>query len=152
MYGMRCGAMICLAKTEEVADEFRRVTEVSSRASWSNCNRAPQTIIAKIFADPELKAKVDEERAVYRDMLLRRGRAFEEEAAKIGLGIVPFDAGFFVSIPMPNADAVAQELGKEGSFLVPRAKGLRVSVAAVSEEKARILPARIKACMDRLGQ
>lgn len=152
MYGMRCGAMICLAKTEEVADEFRRVTEVSSRASWSNCNRAPQTIIAKIFADPELKAKVDEERAVYRDMLLRRGRAFEEEAAKIGLGIVPFDAGFFVSIPMPNADAVAQELEKEGIFLVPLAKGLRVSVAAVSEEKARILPARIKACMDRLGQ
>jgi aromatic-amino-acid transaminase len=152
MYGMRCGAMICLAKTEEVADEFRRVTEVSSRASWSNCNLAPQTIIAKIFADPELKAKVDEERAVYRDMLLRRGRAFEEEAAKIGLGIVPFDAGFFVSIPMPNADAVAQELEKEGIFLVPLAKGLRVSVAAVSEEKARILPARIKACMDRLGQ
>ncbi|MBQ1630697.1 MAG: aminotransferase class I/II-fold pyridoxal phosphate-dependent enzyme, partial [Firmicutes bacterium] len=89
MYGMRCGAMICMAKTAEVADEFRRVTEVSSRASWSNCNRAPQTIIAKIFQDPELKAKVDEERAAYRDMLLKRGKTFEAEAKRIGLGIVP---------------------------------------------------------------
>ena len=152
MYGMRCGAMICLAKTAEVADEFRRVTEVSSRASWSNCNMAPQTIIAKIFSDPELKAKVDEERAEYRDMLLRRGRAFEAEAGKIGLEIVPFDAGFFVSIPMTNADEVAQELEKEGIFLVPLAKGLRVSVAAVSEERCRILPAKIKAVMDRLAK
>ena len=151
MYGMRCGAMICMAKTAEVADEFRRVTEVSSRASWSNCNRAPQTIIAKIFQDPELKAKVDEERAAYRDMLLKRGKTFEAEAKRIGLRIVPFDAGFFVSIPMPNADAVAQELEKEGIFLVPLAKGLRVSVAAVSEEKAKILPQKIKDCMERLG-
>ena len=151
MYGMRCGAMICMAKTAEVADEFRKVTEVSSRASWSNCNRAPQTIIAKIFQDPELKAKVDEERAAYRDMLLKRGKTFEAEAKRIGLGIVPFDAGFFVSIPMPNADAVAQELEKEGIFLVPLAKGLRVSVAAVSEEKAKILPQKIKDCMERLG-
>ena len=151
MYGMRCGAMICMAKTAEVADEFRKVTEVSSRASWSNCNRAPQTIIAKIFQDPELKAKVDEERAAYRDMLLKRGKTFEAEAKRIGLRIVPFDAGFFVSIPMPNADAVAQELEKEGIFLVPLAKGLRVSVAAVSEEKAKILPQKIKDCMERLG-
>ena len=106
---------------------------------------------AKIFQDPELKAKVDEERAAYRDMLLKRGKTFEAEAKRIGLGIVPFDAGFFVSIPMPNADAVAQELEKEGIFLVPLAKGLRVSVAAVSEEKAKILPQKIKDCMERLG-
>ena len=32
-------------------------------------------------------------------MLLRRGKAFEEEAARVGLPILPFDSGFFVSIP-----------------------------------------------------
>ena len=152
MYGMRCGAMICLAKTAEVADEFRRITEFSARASWSNCNRAPQTIIAKIYSDPELKARVDEERAGFRNMLLRRGKAFEEEARNIGLKIVPFDAGFFVSIPMPNSDEVAKELEKEGIFLVPLAKGLRVSVASVPEDKCRILPAKIKAVMDKLAK
>ena len=152
MYGMRCGAMICLAKTAEVAEEFRRVTEFSSRASWSNCNLAPQAIIARIYSDPELKAKVDEERAAFRDMLLRRGKAFEAEAKRIGLEIVPFDAGFFVSIPMPNSDEVARELEKEDIFLVPLAKGLRVSVASVPEDACRILPAKIKAVMDKLSK
>ena len=147
LYGMRCGALICLAKTEEIAEEFKRVCEFSSRASWSNCARAPQVILSKIYGDPELKAKVFEERQEYREMLLRRGRAFEKAAADCGLEMVPFDAGFFASIPCSNPDEVAARLEKEGIFLVPLAKGLRVSVASVSEEVCRRLPARILAAM-----
>ena len=143
LYGMRCGALICLAKTEEIAEEFKRVCEFSSRASWSNCARAPQAILSKIYSDPELKAKVFEERQGYREMLLRRGRAFEKAAAECGLEMVPFDAGFFASIPCSNPDEVAARLEKEGIFLVPLAKGLRVSVASVSEEVCCSLPARI---------
>ena len=147
LYGMRCGALICLAKTEEIAEEFKRVCEFSSRASWSNCARAPQVILSKIYSDPELKAKVFEERQGYREMLLRRGRAFEKAAAECGLEMVPFDAGFFASIPCSNPDEVAARLEKEGVFLVPLAKGLRVSVASVSEEVCCSLPARILAAM-----
>ena len=147
LYGMRCGALICLAKTEEIAEEFKRVCEFSSRASWSNCARAPQAILSKIYSDPELKAKVFEERQGYREMLLRRGRAFEKAAAECGLEMVPFDAGFFASIPCSNPDEVAARMEKEGIFLVPLAKGLRVSVASVSEEVCCSLPARILAAM-----
>ena len=147
IYGMRCGAMICMAKTREIADEFKRVCEFSARGSWSNCGKAGQSVIARIYADDALLAKVSEERAVIRDMLLARGRAFEEEAAKVGLAIVPFDAGFFASIPCDDPDAVSAKLEKEGIFLVPLAKGIRVSVASVSEEKCRLLPAKILAAM-----
>lgn len=147
LYGARGGAMICIAKTKEIADEFKRVCEFASRGSWSNSARAGQAILAKIYEDPELLAKVDEERAYYRNMLLARGRAFEEEAAKVGLEIVPFDAGFFISIPCDNPDEISAKLEQEGIFIVPLAKGLRVSVASVSEEKCRMLPAKIKAAM-----
>lgn len=147
LYGMRCGALICLAKTEEIAEEFKRVCEFSSRASWSNCARAPQVILSKIYSDPELKAKVFEERQGYREMLLRRGRAFEKAAAECGLEMVPFDAGFFASIPCSNPDEIASRLEKEGIFLVPLAKGLRVSVASVSEEVCCKLPEKILAAM-----
>ena len=140
--------MICMAKTKEIADEFRRVCEYSSRGSWSNSARVGQVILSKIYADKELLRKVDEERAYYRDMLLARGRAFEEEAEKAGLETVPFDAGFFVSIPCDDPDAISAELEKQGLFIVPLAKGLRVSVASVSEEKCRKIPAMIKAAMD----
>lgn len=143
LYGMRCGAAICLAPTQEIADEFKRVLEYSSRGSWSNCNRAGQSIIAHIFEDEVLLEKVTQEREEIRNMLLARGRAFEEEAQKVGLVTVPFDAGFFVSIPCDNPDEVSAKLEKEGIFLVPLAKGIRVSVASVSEEKCRMLPAKI---------
>lgn len=150
LYGMRCGAMICMASTEEIAEEFKRVCEFSSRASWSNCPRAPQVILSKIFADEKLKAKVDEERKGFRDMLIRRGRAFEEAAAEAGLEIVPFDAGFFASVPCANPDALSAELEKEGIFLVPLAKGVRISIASISEEKCRYIPQRIKECMKKI--
>lgn len=148
LYGMRCGADVCLAPTKEIADEFRRVCEFSARGSWSNCTRAAQSIIARIFSDEALLEKVTAERAEIRGMLLARGRAFEEEAAKAGLVTVPFDGGFFVSIPCEDPDAISARLEKEGIFLVPLAKGLRVSVASVSEDKCRMLPARIKAAME----
>ena len=147
LYGTRCGALICMAKTREIADEFKRVCEFSSRGSWSNGTKAAQVLLAKIYADDKLLAKVSEERARYRDMLLARGRAFEEEAAKVGLEMVPFDAGFFASIPCSDPDGISAQLEKQGLFIVPLAKGLRVSVASVSEEKCRRIPAMIKAVM-----
>ena len=147
LYGTRCGALICMAKTREIADEFKRVCEFSSRGSWSNGTKAAQVLLAKIYADDKLLARVSEERARYRDMLLARGRAFEEEAAKVGLEMVPFDAGFFASIPCSDPDGISAQLEKQGRFIVPLAKGLRVSVASVSEEKCRRIPAMIKAVM-----
>ena len=150
LYGMRCGALVCMAKTKEIAEEFKQVCEFSSRASWSNCARAPQMIVAKIYADPKLKARVDEEREGFRDMLLRRGKAFETAAREVGLEIVPFDAGFFASIPCADPDAVSAELEKEGIFLVPLAKGVRVSIASISEKVCAALPAKIKAALARV--
>lgn len=147
LYGTRCGAMICMAQTAEVAAEFRRVCEFSSRGSWSNSAKLAQVILSKIYADEELLKKVNEERAEYREMLIQRGRAFEEEARKAGLEIVPFDAGFFASIPCDNPDEISRKLEKEGLFIVPLAKGLRVSVASVSEAACRKIPAMVKKAM-----
>ncbi len=147
LYGTRCGAMICIAKTKAIADEFNSVCEFSSRGSWSNSAKLAQVILTKIYSDPALLEAVSEERAHYRNMLLARGRAFEEEANKIGLEIVPFDAGFFASVPCDDPEAVSAKLEKQGLFTIPLAKGVRVSIASVSEEKCRKIPAMIKAAM-----
>lgn len=143
LYGARTGATICLAPTQEIADEFKVCLEFSARGTWSNCSKAGQSIIANIYADEALLEKVTEERKEIRDLLLARGRAFEEASKEAGLEIVPFDAGFFASVPCENPDEVSAKLEKEGIFLVPLAKGIRVSVASISEEKCRMIPARI---------
>ena len=150
LYGARCAAMICLAHSPEVAEEFGRVNSFSSRASWSNPPRAPQEVIARIYSDERLLAEVEAERAKARDMLLARGRAFEEEAAKCGLKTVPFSAGYFVTIPCDDPDGVCDKLNEKNVFLIPFENGVRASVAASSEEKCRRLPALIKAAMEEL--
>lgn len=152
LYGMRCGAMICMAETEEVADEFRKVCEYSARAAWSNCTRAPQVMLSKIYEDPALLARIQEERAGFRDMLLRRGKAFEAAAKEAGLEIVPFDAGFFASVPCENPDAVGAELEKEGIFTIPLTMGVRISIASITEADCRKLPARILAAIEKVNK
>ncbi len=148
LYGLRCGAMICMSKSKEVAEEFKRVCKFSARASWSNCPKAPQVILTKIYQDSELLKRVMEERKGYRDMLIRRGVAFKEEAEKVGLETLPFRSGFFITIPCQNPDEVCARLEVEGIFVVPLAKGIRVSGASISEKQARMLPAIIKKALD----
>lgn len=135
LYGMRCGAMICMAKSPEVTAEFKQVTEFSSRGTWSNCVRASQTVLAKIMESPELMAKVGAERAIYRDMLIRRGKVFEKVLREEGLENVPFDAGFFTCVPSDNPEAVCDALEEQGIYTVPLGNGVRISVASISEEK-----------------
>ena len=146
-YGMRCGAMICLAPNKDIADEFKRVCEFSCRATWSNSPKAGQVVMEKIFSDDDLLAEVRRERAEIRDLLIKRGKAFEESAAAIGLDILPFDNGFFATIPCTNAKEVSMKLEEEGIFLVPLAKGLRVSIASISEEKCRMIPEKVMRAM-----
>ena len=148
LYGARCGAMICVAKTQEIADEFKRVCEFSSRGSWSNSAKFAQVILSRIYSDPQLLAKVDEERAGYRNMLLARGKAFSDAAAECGLEIVPYDAGFFVSVPCADPDAASKRLEEQDIFLVPLAKGIRVSVASIPEAACRKLPPLIKEAIE----
>ena len=148
LYGGRCAAMICFAHSPEVAEEFEKVNSYSSRATWSNPPRAPQEVIERIYADESLLAEVEAERANAREMLLARGRAFEEEAAKCGLKTVPFSAGFFVTIPCADPDGLCEKRSEKNVFLIPFDGGVRVAIAASSEEKCRRLPALIKAAMD----
>lgn len=150
LYGFRCAAMICLAHNPEIAEEFDRVCTFSSRASWSNSPRAPQTVIEKIYADSKLLEEARSERRVDREMLLARGRAFNEESEKVGLKILPFKAGFFVTIPCKDSDKLCNALECKNVFLVPINGGARVSIASITEEECRKIPAIIKETMDSI--
>ena len=152
MYGFRCAAMICLAHSPEAADEFESVCSFAARNTWSNSPRPAMVTVANIMNDPELLRRTDEERREYRDMLLARGRVFEEEAKKAGLEIVPFSAGFFVTVPYKNPDKLLAALEKKNIFLIAIGGGVRVSVASLESDKCRRLPAIIKETIDELGR
>lgn len=139
LYGMRTGAMICLNQDEGVLNEFKRFCEFSSRNSWSNCNRSGQKLIANLYENKEALDRVDEERKIFRDMLLERGKCFEKEALARDLRVVPFVSGFFICVECENSEDVSEKLAKDGIFVVPLAKGVRISVASINKEQCKVV-------------
>ena len=150
-YGLRTGAMLCITQNEEIAREFGRVASYSSRGSWSNCARAGQAAIAKVFRDEKLLARVFEERRIYEKLLADRCSAFKQAAEEAGLKTCPFNAGFFITIPCENDDEVNEELQKDNIFAIAIGGGIRIAISAISEDKCRMIPAKIAAAIRRVN-
>lgn len=143
MYGLRNGAIICVAPTEDIAKEFVNTCTFSNRGNWSNGTRGAMETITKIFSNEELYNQVMAEQIFYKGILRRRAKAFVEEANRVGLRMVTYCDGFFISIPCDHPKEVSSKLMEKDTFIVALGKGLRFAPCAVSEEKCRRAPALI---------
>ncbi|MGE4589950.1 MAG: pyridoxal phosphate-dependent aminotransferase [Acidaminococcaceae bacterium] len=152
LYGQRTGAMIGVSSSKEVIEEFSAVNQYSSRATWSNINRPAMATLAKIYRDPELLASVEKERDDYYKMIKARADLFTKEAQECGLKMLPYVAGFFISIPAKNPDAICEKLHEDNVFAVPLAAGVRIAVCAVPLKKIKGMAAKINAAMKTLGE
>lgn len=133
LYGMRSGAMICLTCSKEIADEFKMVGMFSNRGTWSNGTRPAMLVLSKIFEDESLLIKVNEERKVFAQILESRGKAFIKTAKANGLKTLPFDSGFFITVPCDNAEEISKVLQADAIYTVPIGKGIRVAISAINE-------------------
>ncbi len=149
-YGLRTGAMLCVTPRKDIADEFARVTSFASRGSWSNSPRVGQLALAKVFNDEALLKKVFQERKSIEELLSTRCEAFKSAAAEAHLRTCPFKAGFFVTVPCDNDDAVSEELFKDNIFSIAIGGGVRIAISAISEEACRIVPAKIAAAIGKV--
>ena len=149
-YGMRMGAIICISSSEDIAEEFHYSCVHSCRANWSNCNRSAMAVLSNIVNDPKKFKEYEDEKEIYKNMLTRRADVFVKEAERVGLEILPYIAGFFVSIPCDNPKEVCEELTKHNLFAVPLKMGLRFAVCAVSEDKCKKAPSIIKEALESL--
>lgn len=151
MYGLRNGALICVAPTQEIADEFDASCSFSTRGTWSNGTRGAMKTLVEIYSDDNLLQAFTAEQDFYRGMLQRRAKAFLDSAEKIGLEICDYHDGFFLSIPCENAAAVSEKLMEENFFIVALKKGLRFAPCAVSEKKCALAPELIKKAMTEVN-
>ena len=152
MYGQRTGAMIGVSSDKSVIDEFAAINQYTSRATWSNINRPAMRTLATIYSDPELLAKVCAERDYYYQMIKARADLFTKEAEECGLPMLPYVAGFFLSIPAKNPDAICDKLHEDNIFAVPLAAGVRIAVCAVSLKKIKGMAAKVNAAMQAVGE
>ena len=147
MYGQRTGAMIGVSSDKSVIDEFVAINQYTSRATWSNINRPAMRTLATIYSDKELLEKVCAERDHYYQMIKARADLFTQEATECGLPMLPYVAGFFLSIPSTNPDAVCDKLHEDNIFAVPLAAGVRIAVCAVPLKKIKGMAAKVNAAL-----
>ena len=152
MYGQRTGAMIGVSSDKSVIDEFAAINQYTSRATWSNINRPAMRTLATIYSDPELLAKVCAERDYYYQMIKARADLFTKEAEECGLPMLPYVAGFFLSIPAKNPDAICEKLHEDNIFAVPLAAGVRIAVCAVPLKKIKGMAVKVNAAMQAVGE
>ena len=130
LYGQRTGAIIGISSDKEAIDEFKVAMDVTSRGTWSNINRSAMQILATINEDKALFDAVEKERAEFKELIEKRSAIFVNEAAQVGLEILPYCGGFFISIPTTNSAAAVDKLMEKQIYTLPLEKGLRVATCA----------------------
>lgn len=147
MYGQRVGAMIGVSSEKSVIQEFVDVNQYTSRATWSNINRGVMQMLANVYADKALLKQVETERQGLYQMIRERADLFMAEAKEAKLYMLPYIAGFFLTIPADDPEAACALLAKEYVFGVPLAKGIRIAVCAVPKAKMVGMAGKIAAAV-----
>ena len=152
MYGQRVGAMIGISSDEEIADEFLEVNKSTSRATWSNICRPAMRAMANIVSDPDKFKAYEEERNSYYQLIRDRADIFKQEAAEVGLPMLPYRGGFFITIPTDSGTAICEELKKEHIYVIALGNGIRVAACGIPKFQMKGLAGKIYDVMKRLGK
>mgnify|MGYP002569527559 FL=1 len=152
MYGLRSGALIAISSSQDVITEFSDINSFTSRATWSNTVRGAQETLCRIWEDEKLRNEWETEKEEYYKLIQERAAIFVEEAKEVGLPILPYKSGFFISVPAKDSKAACKALYDDHFYLVPLAAGVRIAVCAVSKKKMHGIAAKLKAAMERTGQ
>ena len=152
MYGQRTGVMIGISSSKEVIEEFKNINQYTSRATWSNITHSAMHLMTIIYQDKKLLAQVEQERGEYYTLIRKRADIFMSEAEQVGLHMLPYISGFFITVPAKNSDAVCEKLHDDNIFAVPLATGIRIAVCAVTSAKIKGMATQIAKAMQAVGQ
>ena len=144
LYGQRTGAMIGISSNPNLIQEFKDANQFTSRATWSNINRPCMRTLVNICKDPQAFAAVQKERTHYYNMIKERADIFSQEAKEANLKMLPYIAGFFISMESKDPDAICDKLHEDFVYAVPLAKGVRIAVCSVPKEQLYGLAAKVK--------
>ena len=144
-YGLRCGAAVICAQSEESVRDAEIVMEKSARAIWSNIPNAAMDNFTQVTSE-----HLDDflmEKQMYINLLRQRSDIFVKEANECGLAIYPYKEGFFVTIKIednPLKEKYHEALMAHHIYTVSVNKGIRVAVCSLSVEKTKGLAKRMK--------
>lgn len=151
-YGLRCGAAVICAQSEESVRQAEIVFEKSARAIWSNVNNSAMINFVHIVKDYYEEFLL--EKAKYIDLLEARSAIFLKEAEDCDLPVYPYKEGFFITIKIKDnklKEKYHAALMENNIFTVQVNFGIRVAVCSLSVEKTKGLASRMKKILDEVS-
>lgn len=138
LYGTRAGALVLPWCTDA---SLQSALVTSCRGTWSNCPRAPMSVLLRMTKDAAGQAALAAEHAHWRRVLTTRADALDAALRAAGLDGAPWDGGFFVTLPATpdasfNAQAVTERLQAHDVFVVPMREGIRVGICGMRASDA----------------
>ncbi|MGF6907640.1 pyridoxal phosphate-dependent aminotransferase [Fusobacterium sp. PH5-44] len=144
-YGMRVGAQLAISTKKEITDEFKDACAASCRATWSNVSRGGMQIFSDIILNEEKSKGLIEERDYYVSLIKERADIFIKEAQEVGLAMLPYKSGFFLTVPTNEMTGkVAETLINKNIFTIVLEKGIRIAVCSIPKSKMKGLAKKIK--------
>ncbi len=145
LYGARAGALV-FPWTPDKALQGALIT--SCRGTWSNCARAPMSVLNRISKDGALQASLEQEHAQWRTLLAERATAVDAALKAEGFPGAAYDGGFFVTLDGgANPTATCERMQAHDVFVVPMPEGLRVGICAMKAADAGKFAAAYAAAM-----
>ncbi len=133
LYGARAGALV-FPWSREAA--LAAALAISCRGTFSNCARAPMSVMVRVSRDVVIQAALADEQAYWSGVLATRVAALHRALQSEGLEGATWDGGFFVTLTVPEPFAVCERLQAQGVFVVPMREGLRVGVCGLKTADA----------------
>lgn len=133
IYGARAGALVFPWANDA---SLQSALATSCRGTFSNCARAPMSVLLRIARDKDAQTKLAAEHAHWNTVLLERAQALDTALQAEGLAGAPWQGGFFIALETQNAFAVCDQLQSDGVFVVPFPEGLRVGICGLKTHDA----------------
>ena len=133
LYGGRGGALV-FPWTKDAS--LQAALAVSCRGLYSNCPRAPQSLVVRLHRDGKAQEALAAEHKHWSEVLAARALALDTALKAEGLEGAPWQGGFFVTLPVPDPAGACERLKAHGVFVVPSPWGLRVGICGLKAEDA----------------
>ncbi len=144
LYGARAGALV-FPWTQDAP--LQAALAMSCRGIFSNAPRAPQSLIVKLAKDGKAQARLADEHRHWSQKLQVRAQALSDSLRSEALPGIPWQGGFFVTLPADHPKAVADRLKGHGVFVVPMPEGLRVGICGLKAEDTPRFAKAYKECV-----
>ncbi|MEP6779800.1 MAG: aminotransferase class I/II-fold pyridoxal phosphate-dependent enzyme [Gemmatimonadaceae bacterium] len=144
IYGARAGALVFPWVNDS---HLQNALNTSCRGTFSNCARAPMSVLMRMTRDTAAQQRLAAEHAHWNVVLQERAIAVDDALRAEGLAGAPWQGGFFITIECQNPYDVCERLQALGVFVVPMPEGLRVGICGLKKQDAPSFAAAVRQCI-----